>query len=155
MIQHPAIGEQWRHSSSNEFGWLAQGIGGRIKGTDTMRFIPKQQVPEDRMRDVTYGKFVCDVRQEQYEVNRTRFVVGDNRINYPGDVGTPTADMLLAKNLFNGVISTKNARFMTGDIKNFYLNTPLKRKEYIKLRLVDIPEEVITEYKLKKHKHQR
>ena len=75
LIQHPAIGEQWRHSSSNEFGRLAQGIGGRIKGTDTMRFIPKQQVPEDRMRDVTYGKFVCNVRPEKDEVNRTRFVV--------------------------------------------------------------------------------
>ena len=73
---------------------------------------------------------------------------GGNMINYPGDVGTSTADMLLAKILFNGVISTKNARFMTGDIKNFYLNTPLKRKEYIKLRLADIPEEVVTEYKL-------
>ena len=35
LIQHPAIGEQWRYSSSNEFGRLAQGIGGRIKGTDT------------------------------------------------------------------------------------------------------------------------
>ena len=83
-----------------------------------MRFIPKQQVPEDRMKDVTYGKFVCNVRPEKDEKNRTRFVVGGNRINYPGDVGTPTADMLLAKILFNSVISTKNARFMTGDIKN-------------------------------------
>ena len=101
-----------------------------------------------------YGKFVCNVRLDKDEVNRTRFVVGCNRINYPGYVGTPTADMFLAKILFNSVISTKNARFMTGDIKNFYLNTPLKRKEYIKLRLADIPEEVITEYKLKKHKHQ-
>ena len=70
-------------------------------------------------------------------------------------MGTPTADILLDKILFNSVISTKNARFMTGDVKNFYLNTPLKRKEYIKLRLADIPEEVITEYKLKKCKHQR
>ena len=49
-------------------------------------------------------------------------------VKYPGDVGTPTADMPLAKILFNSVISTKNATFMTGDIKNFYLNTPLKRK---------------------------
>ena len=114
-----------------------------------MKFIPKQEVPEDRMRDVTYGKFVCNVRPEKDEKNRTRFVVGGNRINYPGDVGTPTADMLLAKILFNSVISTKSARFMTGDIKNFYLNTPLKRKEYIKLKLADIPEEVIIEYKLK------
>ena len=38
---------------------------------------------------------------------------------------------------------------MTGDIKNFYLNTPLKKKEYIKLKLADIPQEVIQEYNLK------
>ena len=50
--------------------------------------------------------------------------------------------MLLAKILFNNVISTKNARFMTGDIKNFYPNTPLKRKQYIKLKLTDIPEKI-------------
>ena len=35
------------------------------------------------------------------------------------------------------------------DIKNFYLNTPLNRKECIKLKLADIPEEAINEYKLK------
>ena len=38
---------------------------------------------------------------------------------------------------------------MTRDITNFYLNTPLKRKEYIKLKLTDIPQEVIQEYNLK------
>ena len=47
------------------------------------------------MRDVTYGKGVCNVRPETDEVHRTRFVVGGNGINCPGDVGTPTADMLL------------------------------------------------------------
>ena len=51
-------------------------------------------------------------KTEKDEVNMTRFVVGGNRINYPDDVGTPTADMLLVKILFNSVISTKNARFM-------------------------------------------
>ena len=107
LIKHPELGEQWRYSSANEFGRLAQGIGGRVKGTNTIKFIPRQQIPEERMKDVTYGKFVCNVRPEKDEPNRTRFVVGGNRINYPGDVGTPTADMLLAKILFNSVISTK------------------------------------------------
>ena len=101
------------------------------------------------MKNVTYGKFVCNVRPEKDEVNRTRIVIGGNRINYPGGVGTPTADMLLAKILFNSVISTKNARFTAGEIKNFYLHIPLKRKECIRLNLADIPQEVITEYKLK------
>ena len=38
---------------------------------------------------------------------------------------------------------------MTMDISNFYLNTPLKRAEYIKIKLEDIPDEVINEYKLR------
>ena len=55
-----------------------------------MRFTPKQKVSEDRMKDVTYGKFVCNMRPEKDEVNRTRFVIGGNRINYPGDVDRHT-----------------------------------------------------------------
>jgi uncharacterized protein YktA (UPF0223 family) len=61
---------------------------------------------------------------------------------------TPTADLLLIKNLLNSVISTPGARFATADISNFYLMTPLKRPEYAKIKLSDIPEEVIKEYKL-------
>ena len=44
-------------------------------------------------------------------------------INYPWDVSTATAEMLLVKIFFNSVISTRGARFMTIDIKNFYLGT--------------------------------
>ncbi len=72
-----------------------------------------------------------------------------DRINYPGAVATPTAEMLVAKMLFNSVISTKDARFMTMDISNFYLMTPLHRPEFIRLKLGDIPDEVINEYKLR------
>ena len=75
--------------------------------------------------------------------------VGGDRIYYPGAVATPTAEMLVAKMLFNSVISTKDARFMTMDISNFYLMTPLHRPEFIRLKLTDIPDEVINEYKLK------
>jgi hypothetical protein len=57
--------------------------------------------------------------------------------------------MLLAKILFNSVISTRGARFMTLDISNFYLMTPLKRPEYIRVKINDIPEEIINEYKLR------
>ena len=56
--------------------------------------------------------------------------------------------MLVAKMLFNSVVSTKGAKFMTMDISNFYLNTPLERPEYIRLKLSDIPAKIINEYKL-------
>ena len=75
--------------------------------------------------------------------------MGGDRINYPGEVATPTAEMLVAKILFNSVISTKGARFMTMDISNFYLMTPLARPEYIRVKLSDLPDEIINEYKLK------
>jgi hypothetical protein len=81
--------------------------------------------------------------------NRTQFTVGGDPINYPGAVATPTADMLLARLLFNSVISTKGARFMTIDIKNFYLMTPLKRPEFICISINDIPGEIIIEYKIR------
>ena len=134
--------------SANEFGRLANGVGGRVKGTNTITFIAKAAVPPNRRKDVTYGTFVCTVRPEKKEPNRTRFVVGGDRINYPGEVATPTADMLVAKLLFNSVISLHGAKFMTMDISNFYLNTPLKRPEFIRLNIRDITQEIIEEFKL-------
>ena len=56
--------------------------------------------------------------------------------------------MLVAKLLFNSVVSTRNTKFMTMDISNFYLMTPLERPEYMRNSLRDIPDEIIKEYKL-------
>jgi hypothetical protein len=120
LMQSTKHKETWSKSSANEFGRLANGVGGRIKGTNTIKFIHKRDVPRNRMKDVTYGQFVCVIRPEKTEIHRTRFVVGGNKINYPGEVATPTAEMLVAKLLFNSVISTPGARFMTMDISNFY-----------------------------------
>jgi hypothetical protein len=35
------------------------------------------------------------------------------------------------------------------DIKDFYLQTPMRRPEYIRLKITDIPDEVIKHYNLK------
>jgi hypothetical protein len=57
--------------------------------------------------------------------------------------------MTLFKMIMNSVISTKGARCMMIDLKDFYLNTPMKRPEYMRLKLNDIPEEIIVQYKLR------
>ena len=57
--------------------------------------------------------------------------------------------MLVAKMLFNSVISMKGTRFMTMDISNFYLMTPLHCPEFIQMKLSNIPDEVIKEYNLR------
>ena len=150
LMHHPDYKQPWSKSSANEFGQLANGVGGQIKKpTNTIKFIHKDDVPKDRRKDVTYGQFVCTVCPEKAEKNCTQFTVGDDCINYPGEVATPTADTLVAKLLFNSVISMKGAKFMTLDISNFYLMTPLKLPEYIRMKLAYIPEEITVEYKLR------
>jgi hypothetical protein len=100
-------------------------------------------------KDVTYGLITTLIRPEKLdEPNRTRLVAGGDRVHYPGDAGTPTADLLTVKLLLNSIISTPNAKFMTMDIKDFYLNTPMARYKYMRLQIVDMPEDVIAHYKL-------
>ena len=65
------------------------------------------------------------------------------------DCGTATTDLLTIKLLLNSVVSTPGAKFMTIDIKDFYLNTPLERPEYLKMKLSYFPEDVIEHYQLK------
>eukprot|EP00804_Cyclotella_cryptica_P002577 CCRYP_010410-RA/>CCRYP_010410-RA protein AED:0.12 eAED:0.12 QI:0/0/0/0.5/0/0/2/0/1280 len=149
LLRHPKFKEAWNISAANEFGRLAQGIKGRVKATDTIKFIRKSDIPYDRLKDVTYIKFVCQVRTEKSEPNRTRATFGGNLIHYPDDVGTPTADLLLIKIFLNSVISTDGARFATADLSNFYLCTPMPRPEFGRVKLSDIPEEIIVEYKLR------
>ena len=75
--------------------------------------------------------------------------MGGNLINYPGDCGTPTANLLTVKLLLNSIISTPNAKFMTIDIKDFYLKTPMSRYEYFRMKLELFPEDIIEEYDLR------
>jgi hypothetical protein len=79
----------------------------------------------------------------------TRLTTGGNRNNYPDDCGTPTADMTLLKILVNSIIPTPNAKCIMMDIKDFYLNTPMKRPDYMRLKITDIPNDVIEQYNLK------
>jgi hypothetical protein len=95
------------------------------------------------MKDITYSQFVCTVQPKKAEPNRTRFTVGGDRINYPGKVAKPTADMLVPKMLFNSIISTRGARFMTIDISNFYLMISLHQPYFICMKLSDILDKII------------
>jgi hypothetical protein len=100
------------------------------------------------MKDVTYGSFSCDLKPNKAETHQTRLTGGGDRIKYPEDIGTPTADMTLVKILLNSIISTKGAKCVMLDIKDFYLNTPMKRYKYMRLKLSNIPKEIQIEYKL-------
>jgi hypothetical protein len=93
---------------------------------------------------------VCDYNANKPDPYRVRFTIGGDQINYPGNVSTPTVDITTVKLHLNSVISTPGARYMTLDLKNFYLNTPLDRYEYMRLPLTMIPADIMEQYQLDK-----
>eukprot|EP00957_Ditylum_brightwellii_P172491 13132723-Ditylum_brightwellii.AAC.1 len=109
-------------------------------------FIPKERIPEGRKP--SYPRFVVDIQPQKEETHRTRLRVGGNLIEYPGSVTTKTAEVETAKILFNSILSTKDAKFATIDIKSFYLNTPMGRYEYMNIPYHLIPDKVKKEYNL-------
>ncbi len=134
LIANQTTRDTLQHSYGNKIGHLAQEMPGRNTGTNTIVFIKKNQVTQNRAKDVTYGLITCLIRPEKLkEPNQTRLVVGGNRVHYPVDAGTPTANLLTARLLINSTISTPNAIYMTMDIKDFYLNTPMARYKYMQL----------------------
>jgi hypothetical protein len=149
LIANQETRATWQHLYGNKIRRLTQGMPGCNAGTNTIVFIKKNQVPQDRAKDMTYGLITTLIRPEKLDKpNRTRLVAGGDRVHYPGDAGTPTANLLTVKLLLNSIISTPNAKFMAMDIKDFYLNTPMARYEYMRLRIANMPEDVIAHYKL-------
>ncbi len=117
LIANPKTRATWTHSYRNKLGWHAQGMPGRVTGTDTIFLIPMDKVPRARAKDVTYGLITCLIRPEKTkEPNRTRLVAEGDRVHYPFDAGTPTADLLTFKLLINSMISTPRTRFVTMDL---------------------------------------
>jgi hypothetical protein len=114
--------------------------------TETIFFINKNDIPEGRCGDVTYGRIVCVYCNGKKDKFCTHITIGGNLIKYPGDYGTPAADLLTLKLLLNSVISTPNAKFIMLDLKDFYLMTPMKCYEYFQMMLELFPQEVIDLY---------
>jgi hypothetical protein len=74
--------------------------------------------------------------------------VGGDRIEYPGEVATKTADLIVTKAILNSVCSNKAALYMNMDIKNFYMGAPLQRYEYVRIPVSMVHNKIMDEYNL-------
>ena len=141
----------WNTSYSKKIGRLCQGIvvyptdpaKKRVKGTNTFHAICYDDIPLDRRKGIAFSKFVCTFRPEKSYPNRNCITIAGQNIKYPVDVVTKTASFDLLKLFLNGVLSRKGAKFVTFDIKNFYIQTPLDRPEYVRIKLANIPQDFI------------
>ena len=77
-------------------------------------------------------------------------IFGGNNTYTEIDCGTPTANLLTVNLLLNSIISTPRAEFLGLDLKDFYLNTPMNRPEFLRMKLDNTPKDVIAQYDLHK-----
>ena len=140
--------ELWTQALSNEWGRVANGNIFGIKGTETLEFIAKHLVPSNKT--VTYGSFVCDHRPLKTEKWRVRLVVGGDKLPYESDSGSPAANLLDTKILLNSVISQAKdgARFLSCDLKDFFLASPMESPEYMKIPYKYFPADIRKRYNL-------
>ena len=119
-----------------------------VQGIDTIELIHQSEVPPSV--DVTYATFVLDSKPLKTEQHQVRVVAGGNRLKCLFDTGSQATSMLETKLLINSTISDdkKGARFMGADIKDYFLASPLKKPEYMKVKYKYFPEDIRKRYHL-------
>ena len=131
-------------SFANEIGNLAQVVGRRVKGINTIYFIKHEDIMEDQK--ATYSCIVVDYFPQKEDPYRTWLTVGRNLLNPPGEIGTNMVDMLKYKLLLNFLLFMSYAKFTGIHIKNFYFNTPMDQYEHMRLPIKILPQDIINEY---------
>ena len=140
--------DTWIEAIAKGLGRLVQGYND-TKGADTVKFMNLDEIANiPKGKIVTYARIVVDHRPQKTDPNRVRITAGGNLINYPFELTTRTADVTTSKILWNSTISTPGARYVCSDAKNFYLATPLKDPEYMRIAANLVPQEFIELYKL-------
>ena len=71
-------------------------------------------------------------------------------MSYTSDAGSPAANLVETKLLINSTISDaqKGARFMSANLKDFFLATPMNGEEYMKVQSQPFPDDIRKKYNL-------
>ncbi len=142
--------EIWQTAFGKDFGGMEHGDNKTgQKGTNTIFVMTHAEIlliPADRT--ITYVRVVVKFCPQKLNPHRIRITAGGNLINYPGELMTSTANLTTSKLMWNSVFSTKGTKYICLDIKNFYLNAPLDRFEYMKMPLSLFPSWTKEQYNL-------
>ena len=93
---------------------------------------------------------VCDHRPLKKEKFRVRLTLGGDVLEYDGNASSPAASLLEAKLLINSTISDSHlgAKFMSIDLKDFFLQSFLEEPEYIRIHGKYFVGEIRKKYKI-------
>jgi hypothetical protein len=151
LMNDPATAEVWMMAFGKNFGGMSQGDNkmGQKRRNVMFVMLPSNvpNIPKDRV--ITYARVVINHRPPRADPNRIQITAGGNLINYPGKLTTQTADITMAKLLWNSMLSTPRAKYITLDIKNFYLSSRLGQFEYMRIPFALFPPWIVKQYALK------
>jgi hypothetical protein len=118
----------------------------RLIESQTGRFIYRHEMPTDRTAAYYNPQLKIKMKADgpQYRVRGT---IGGDKVHYPGDTTAYTAHLETIRVMLNAIVS-EDAEFCTADIKDFYLGTPLDRKEYMRIPLKHIPLDIQERYNI-------
>ena len=138
----------WWTALANELCRLTNGVHGRVRATNTIRFILRSEIPSDIQ--ITYADFICGYRPHKSEPYRIRLTVGGDLLDCLDDTSSPAESLLETKVLLKSTILDAHlgARFMTMDLKDFFLATSMARTEYMRIYSKYFPPETKAIYKI-------
>ena len=77
-------------------------------------------------------------------------MAGGNKLKYEGDPSSPAVSLLNIKIFLNSVLSNTNtvARFFTAYVKKYYLQSPMKNFQYMRIPLKHFKEKIRDAYNI-------
>ena len=94
--------------------------------------------------------FLCYYRPLKSKTFRAILTVGKEILEYPEDALSPAASLLESKLLFNTIIPDARwgARFMSCDLKYFFLEIPMSRSKYTRIYSKYFPPDIRALYQI-------
>ncbi len=145
LVDDPLTKEIWTNTMATELGNIEPGHKAtNTLGINTVFFLDHNainNIPTDGK--ITYAHIIMEYRPQELDPNRVSITVGGNFIEYPHT--TQTADLVIAKILWNSVVCTPHAKYVSTYAKRFYLNTPMGQIE-LQMPIKLISQSLIYEY---------
>ena len=87
---------------------------------------------------------VCDYRPPKDEKFRLLITACGDRLSHHLDAGSPAAGLLETKLILNSILSDsrKGARFMSLDLQDHFLDTPMTDPEHMLVKHKHIPDNI-------------
>ncbi len=133
-MHDPATAKTWQTAFGTDFGGMAQGDNKTGQQGTNALFLMTHDGIKQILREgkkFTYGNPIIDHRPQKDNPHCIQITAGGSLITYKSSPSVRMTNLDTAKLHWNSIISTRGAKYVCLNIKNFYLMAKLKYFEYM------------------------